>query len=456
MNTLTSKDNMMSIVETIFKPLFQDYIEEIQLKKEVRPIHLSYIVELHSKLQTYLSEYMSSYTDEQRELFFLYALNRTIRNMFRDQKHPRYTVNNMVLNKALSAILLPFFVKYCQHVRSLFLRLIREVIEEKYRISPHLMERFFAFYEREVYEIDLLTYMIVTIVYKYDPRIIENLSAFYADVLRKVINFQLLGKLDKFEHINLQQYLVGDAILVPSVTIDPQKLYEVLYLQLYCQQVEKSFLIQSVANHFAILKEVAIPNELRQMLAIAQFDSFKHVDYTHRDLLTFLWAVFINKDTIVTLKRKYPDIYRILRAVQVYSKVKSIQISEVEIQKAVERWIKTRFLHYVNPVNLNDLASKLSHRFAEQFCTGEYIDLVTLDTVYITNPLFTNQLLHFLDDAVLNLGTGHTRKNTRHSTQCRSPIRQTGRARQVSRRDRRSHGGHKSSTSSDQGQGTEK
>ena len=320
----------------------------------------------------------------------------------------RYNDNVLGLNKdeyidrIYFTNILSICARHLVNARRLIHRVLKNVYADIETKSHDIIEFYAQLYQADgtVIKNDTIQMFFINLFYKFNPLDMEDIEEFYSGLFRKILYFYLKHKISGVKNCDVDPSILSDTrVSAPS---ERYRIYEeALYLVQIQNMCSDSGTINRISQQYDKMRTIIIPNELQRLYLYTVSEGKLHM---HNEKAALL-RMHTELSRMEKIKTKLPQIYRLLRSVQVISDNKTFLDNDVTlIRHTVSDVLHEKF----NAVLTNDIIKPVIHNITETFVSsltsGEFIDMVTLTPINLSGQKFNEQLREFLEIVLSGLG----------------------------------------------------
>lgn len=291
--------------------------------------------------------------------------------------------------------------------RGFFQRCINIIFNDYKKKNYGLLQRFVHSYyiDEDVIKNDILFRYLGNGLKKYNPLKIEDPDAFYKRSFSQVFYYYFRG--EEKAHTSYASLWDVDST-ISQTTLNPTlrlSLYrDVMYslqIQKFC---EETFIMKQINYNFNVFKNVVIPNELQNLYFSAKTDVSMLTDNQYKLLKLYhdddISKRKLSNDTIMKIRENLPVIYQLLKCVHIISpKTKpynEMRIKPDLVRNAVLEELQYPFRNFFGQDHLISILNQVAVNFTNNLLSGEYINVLTLSSIRITQPSFIKQVREFV------------------------------------------------------------
>lgn len=326
-----------------------------------------------------------------------------------------YYLNHMHINmshqefraKVLFPNLIYCLVRFFNKAHSFFQKCIKIVFYEFNKNSYGLIQKHVNSYylDEEIIKTDVLYEFLGNALKKFDPLTLRSIDNFYKQIFRNIF-FYYFKKEQKI-HTTYASIWDIDSNIAKSLN-SPTRL--TIYRDvLYSLQIKK-FCDGSTRSHqlnynYSIFKNVIISNEFQNMFFSCGHDTFM-MQSCHYKLMK------INNvhSNIMEKIKNLPIIYKLLKSVHIMdpkTKPHNEKLIKMNLVKSVVlEELYHPFRNLFSEGHVYSVLDKVSDNFTRNMLSGQYINLLTLSPIKITQISFITQVREFikicLNEVMLN------------------------------------------------------
>ncbi len=350
------------------------------------------------KIYNYSCPNILKLTTSEQQLYILYIVS----NLFL-----RYNVKHLDLkeNEYIERIYFINIINLCSKHLIKARRLIYRYLKNAYVKIEHKVSHAIDFY-KDLYESDnmiikndVMQMFFNNLIYKFNPFEMEDIDQFYEALFSKILYFYLKHKISGVKNCDIDPNILDDNNIVLS---ERYKIYEeALYLSQIQSMCSESGALNRINNQYDMIKNMIIPNELQRLYLYSITDGNFNINNNKISLL----KIHTDMKEMSNIKYKLPQIYRLLRSVQIISDNKTFLDNDIiMIKEAVKDVLYLKFKNVLNKDILYDVVNNISITFTNSLTKGEFIDMLTLTSVNLSGVKFVEQLKEFLKIVLSGLG----------------------------------------------------
>ena len=296
-------------------------------------------------------------------------------------------------------ILMRFFYK----ARDFIQKNIRVVYGEYQRKASGLIRKYenSYFFNKDIIHYDVKLSFLGNGIKKFNPLYLNNITVFYKQVFRNILFYYF--KKEHNVHTELVSYfMLSDTSedlknVATGLSLYRDVLYELQIDKIY--NYSPSFF--QMKYNFNIFKNIIFNNEFQSVFLTKE----KDISYLNNNQykLTLVYDQDINGQLAAI--KKLPTIYRLLKAVHVFSNTKpynEAMVSSNSVKMAVMEELLHPFKNLFNQETIYDIIEQIAVNFTNSILSGEYINLVTLSPIKINQITFITQIKKFIRICLAN------------------------------------------------------
>ena len=350
----------------------------------------NFVTQLWSKHYNYIK----GKDEEVQEIYLLHQICKSfyyLNHTHIDMSHQEFRA------KVLFPNLIYCLVRFFNKAHNFFQKCIRKVFYEISKTSHGLIQKHVNSYylDEEIIKTDILYDFLGNALKKFDPLEIRSIDHFYKQIFRNIF-FYYFKKEQKI-HVTYSSIWDIDSNVAKSLN-SPTRL--AIYRDvLYSLQIKK-FCNGSTRSHqlnynYNIFKNVIMNNELQNMFFSCRHDTFMMTSLHYK-----LMKINNVESTIMEEIKKLPIIYKLLKSVHIMdpkSKPHNEKLIKTTLVKSVVlEELYHPFRNLFSEGHVYSVLDKISENFTRSMLSGQYINLLTLSQVKITQISFITQVREFI------------------------------------------------------------
>lgn len=331
-----------------------------------------------------------------QEMYILYQTckalkhyNNTVLNFSKIEFRKRILFPNMVY---MLVRLLPKANKFLQGtVRSVY----SEIGKKSYGVVQRYANSYYL--DHDIIKTDVLYTFLGNNITKFNPLEVEYPNKLYPTVFRNLFYYYFKRQNDEQTYI-APIWDIDDHL---GQTISSPTRYAVYRDVLYKLQIEKfcktSPTLDQLNYNFSIFRNVIINNEFQNVYFSCRNDTFMMTDSHYK-------AMKVNSigldDDILSEIKKLPIIYKLLKSVHLVNPKSrphnEMLIKSELVKSAVLEELMIPFRNMFNDEHVYGILEQIADNFTKNILSGEYINLLTLTPVKISQISFIKQVREFI------------------------------------------------------------
>lgn len=394
------------VVSDISFKIIQIYLEEelIAISKcddRFGPISLKSKVlkEFIGKLENAHSLIIKDLDPLVKELFLLHQISKNLDRF-------NLEVLDMGYNEFRAKIFFPniiyILVRYLQNARKFLQKIIKTTYGEVQRKSPGIINKYSTSYcmDPDIIKHDVLYMFLGNSLKKIDPLQVNNVYPFYRSVFRNVLFYYFRGEKNQVSVLSsindIEIRLLESANFPTRLSIYRDVLFELQNEKF----ISESPALHQVGYNYNIFKNVILDNEFQNLCFSVYRDSINSYDNQYK-LMRLYNSDIKSNDIFLEKLKQIPTIYRLLKCVRIVSNSHNIPYNDRTIKyetvkSAVLEELVHPFKNMMAESHLIPVFNTIATNFASSILSGEYINLLTLSTVYINQLSFIPQIRKFI------------------------------------------------------------
>jgi len=290
-------------------------------------------------------------------------------------------------------------MRYFETLRNFIQKTIRTVYGEYRRKAIHVVRKYEKsfFYNNDIIHYDVKLRFLGNGIKVFNPLYVDNFLNFYKQVFRNILFYYFMKK-----H-NVHTELVSHFILtdleqqhnIHNITTELSLYREVLYELQINKIYEYSPSFFQMKYNFNIFKNIIYNNEF-QTLYLTRTKNLTYLN-NNQYKLTQVYDYDI-KGKLKEIK-KLPTIYRLLKAVHIFSNKNSNIENKIyfnPVKTAVIEELMYPFRNLFNQDVVHEIIEQIAVNFTKSILSGEYINLITLSPIKINQVSFISQIKKFI------------------------------------------------------------
>lgn len=279
---------------------------------------------------------------------------------------------------------------------------IKTIYSSFYRKNTGLLKVYTnSFYmDEDVIKTDVLYEFLGNALLKFNPLTIDNFNGFYRQVIRSIFSFYF--KKEHRIHTSYGSYWSLETNLdeINNSTIRINIYRDVLY-ELQADKIRQcSPILNQLYYNFNIFKNVIISNELQNMYFNTHKDDVVIGGNEYKILKLYKDVETEHNYEFIEEIKKLPLIYKLLKCAHIINPkskpYNEMLIKPEQVQIVVLDELVYPFKNMFNDTYMYGILDRISKNFTNTILTGEYINLITLETVKINHISFLNQIRNFV------------------------------------------------------------
>jgi len=313
-----------------------------------------------------------------------------------------YSYNHKYLNlshqefraKVLYPNIVYALVRYFNKAHKFFRSNLESVYSEYKNQNYGIIQRYASSYylDHEIIRMDVLYEFLGNALKQFNPLTLDNVTHFYKSVFRNIFNYYFRKNQ---EHQTSYSSFWDIDSYASQIMNTPTRLAiyrDVLYklqVERFCQT---SPTLLQLNYNFHIFKNVIVGNEFQNLFFSTKTDVFMMNDEHYKLMKVYQQ----DDDKIISEIKKLPIIYKLLKCVHIINP-KSKPFNEMLIKPdvvkvAVLEELLHPFKNMLSDEHIYPILEKISNNFVRNVLSGEYINLLTLSNVRITQISFITQV----------------------------------------------------------------
>ena len=330
-----------------------------------------------------------------QEMFLLHQICKAFysyNHKYLNLSHQEF--RSKVLYPNLVYMLLRYFPK-----ANKFLQVNLNSVYSEYKNQNYgIIQRYAGSYylDHEIIRTDVLYEFLGNALKKFNPLTLDNITHFYKSTFRSIFNYYFKKSQDYqttySSFWDIDSYASQIMNTPTRLSIYRDVMYK-LQIERFCKT---SPTLTQVNYNFHIFKNVIVGNEFQNLFFSTKTDIFM-MNSEHYKLMKIYQQDNVTKnDHIIEEIKKLPIIYKLLKCVHIINP-KSRPFNEMLIKPEVVKTAVLEELIYPFKNMLSDqhiypILEKISNNFVRNILSGEYINLLTLSNVRITQISFITQI----------------------------------------------------------------
>lgn len=327
-----------------------------------------------------------------QEMFILYQTCKAFylyNHKYLNLSHQEFRAK--VLYPNIVYMLVRYFNKAHRFLRSSLESIYNEYKRQNYGIIQRYADSYYL--DHEIIRLDVLYEFLGNALKRFNPLTLENITNFYKGAFRSIFNYYFKKSQD---HQTTYSSFWDIDSYAAQIMNTPTRL--VIYRDvLYKLQIEKfckiSPTLSQLNYNYSIFKNVIMNNEFQDLFFSMKTDIFMATNQRYKLMKVYQQD---QSDKIICEIKKLPIIYKLLKCVHIVNP-KSRPFNEMLIKPhtvklAVLDELITPFKNMFSNDHVYPILEKISSNFARNILSGEYINLLTLSPVRITQLSFITQV----------------------------------------------------------------
>lgn len=335
---------------------------------------------------------MSTRSKLVQEMFILhqtckafYSYNHKYLNLSHQEFRAKILYPNIVY------MLVRYFGKAHRFLRSNLDAIYNEYKRQNYGIIQRYADSYYL--DHEIIRLDVLYEFLGNALKRFNPLALDNITNFYKSAFRSIFNYYFKKSQD---HQTTYSSFWDIDSYAAQVMNTPTRL--VIYRDvLYKLQIEKfcrtSPTLSQLNYNFGIFKNVIMNNEFQDLFFSMKTDVFMMTSQHYKLMKIYQQD---QSDKIIHEIKKLPIIYKLLKCVHIVNPksrpFNEMMIKPQTVKLAVLEELMTPFKNMFSNSHVYPILEKISGNFARNILSGEYINLLTLSPVRITQLSFITQI----------------------------------------------------------------
>ncbi len=384
--------NYMNIDSKIYTPvafrsrIFQSYLSDF------RNLHSSVLLNRSAIIQ---------------ELFILHQTAKTLQKFNDEVLKLSYTEFR---TKFYFPNIVYLLIRFLPAARGFLQKTIRTVYASIQRKSSGIinLHENAIYLDKDVIKSDVLYSFLGNTIKKINPFDVRNVWAFYRKVFLNI--FYYYFKSEQKIHSSWASFWDLDETLSTSSQIPTREvIYRDVLVNLQISDYQRnSPTLSQIHYNYNVFKNVIINNEFQNIYFTTVNNDNQHlVNHDNQyKILSFYQDVLDvpdkeeeNVEELLYHIKKLPTIYRLLKAVHIISKRKTIYAPHINVEilrSAILDELKYPFRNLISDEHIHTILDTISTNFAESILSGEYINLLTLTPIKIEQASFVTQVQKFI------------------------------------------------------------
>ena len=383
--------NYMKIDSKIYTPvafrsrIFQSYLDDF------RNLHSSVLLNRSTIIQ---------------ELFILHQTAKTLQK-FNDE------VLKLSYNEFRTKFYFPnivyLLIRFLPAARGFLQKTIRTVYASIQRKSSGIinLHENAIYLDKDVIKSDILYSFLGNIIKKINPFDVRNIWAFYRKVFLNIFYYYFKSE-QKIHSSWASFWNLDETISTTSQVPTREVIYRDVLVNLQILNYQKnSPTLSQIHYNYNVFKNVIINNEFQNIYFTSVENENQHLinhDNQYK-ILSFYQDVLEvsdteeNVDDLLRQIKKLPTIYRLLKAVHIVSKRKTIYFPHINtgiLKSAILEELKYPFRNLISDEHIHVILDTIAGNFADSILSGEYINLLTLTPIKIEQATFITQVQKFI------------------------------------------------------------
>lgn len=309
-------------------------------------------------------------------------------------------------------------IKYLYHGHKFIYKLLDEVFNYYKTKYTTIVNKFINsyFYDEDLIKINIFYKFLNEQMKNINPDTIGNIQAFYRNVIFNDYSYFFRQKIDvnaiygtSLENDEHLQYSG-----LNTTQLGRFNLYKKILYNIKIEKLAKYSPIQSqLSYNFDIFKNIIIPNEFQDVLYNSLVNSKNiYIDNKKFKVMNMYTTRSKLNDILHQIKEETPAIYKLLKCIHIISNGNNTSsynkniIKVEEVKNNVYEELYTIFGGSYCDSYIRNILENIAENFAKNILSGEYINLLTLNTFKIHTITFKQQLRKFIKMCIETYITG--------------------------------------------------
>jgi hypothetical protein len=370
-NTLENKEDSYSYASVSSK-ILNVYIKELESS------HLNIIKDLPPYLQQ------------------MYLLHQTCIGLYKLNEYCFCLSNIEFRSRVLFPNLIYLMVRFLHKANGFIQKTIRHIYKEFKNQHYGIIKQFINTYycDEDLIKSDVLYSFLGNAMRKFDPLTINKPQEFYRSSIRSILQWYLknnkLVKMSSFDFEETDRVFSDKTIKDSRMQIYQNVLYG-LYVKNVCKD---SPVLMQMNYNYNIFKNVIINNEFQNLYLSTINNGYIGTPQYK------LMHIYNDDNQLLKKIKNLPLIYKLIKSVHIYnSNAKTFNNKFIKfdlVKTIVLEQLLIKFKNVYTDQYVMDILDKIAYNFTDNILTGEYINLVTLNSIKISQISFVNQIKDFI------------------------------------------------------------
>ncbi len=253
--------------------------------------------------------------------------------------------------------------------------------------------------DKDVIKSDILYNFLGNTIKKFNPFNIHNIWAFYKKAFLKIFHYYF--KSEQKIHSSWLSFWTLDEVLSDIAQVPTR---EIIYRDVLTNLQIGKYLTSSptmdqIYFNYNVFKNVILNNEFQSVyFSVLSSGEKQNIPNNKYKLLKLHKEINIEDNINIEEIKKLPAIYRLLKSVRITTKHKPIfhHINTSMLASAVLDELMYPFKNLISDTHIYNLLDNISKNFANSVLNGEYINILTLQSIKFDQISFISQMQKFI------------------------------------------------------------
>lgn len=354
---------------------------------------------------TQLKKNINKYDDNLNDLIILYYTTRSFYKYNMDYLNFSY---REFREKIYYPNIIYISIKFLFNSHKFINNLIGNVYYDYKCKYPSIIQKFSSsyYYDTDLIKSTIFYTLIGSQIPKFNPLNINKLKTFYKEVIRNIF-YYFFKKRDDLNTIYTSGFAsesnssfesIYSGLVTNRLNIYKDILYNI-YIDKKCRQNSIQY---QLAYNFNIFRKIIIPNELQEIFYSIVLED----NPSNSEQFKILDLYDKNNEFILLKIKKLPIIYKLLKSVHILNPRtlphNTFVINRETVKNEIYLELFTIFKDLFCDEHIKFLLNNIANNFVNNILSGEYINLLTLETIRIDQISFISQLKKFVRLCIKN------------------------------------------------------